>query len=111
MVLATSPINCGFSDPRHAGAEGGPAALNIAAPTDAFAGSHDHGDGQHTTGTGDPAATYAGPVSVELDDAGGDAIFTTSGTFSGGVYTFQLPALTTSGVSTRTIRCTSPRTL
>ena len=39
------------------------------------------------------------PVSVVLSDSGGNTVFTTGGNFNGGVYSFQLPTLTTAGAA------------
>ncbi len=75
---------------------------DIATPTDVFAGSTPTVTISATTGAGDPASDFAGPVSVELIDGGGNTIFTANGNFSGGVYSFQLPALAAAGATDAT---------
>ncbi len=90
-------------------AGGAATALSLSSPTDAFAGSAPTVTISATTALGDPASSFAGPVSVQLDDGDGNTVFSTSGNFSGGVYSIQLPALTTAGAvdATYTLKVTS----
>ncbi|HEY1600964.1 MAG TPA: putative Ig domain-containing protein [Pirellulales bacterium] len=83
--------------PAFANAGGTATALNIVTPADTFAGTSPTVTISATTVAGDPAADFAGPVSVQVDDGSGNTVFTTSGNFSGGVYSFQLPQLATAG--------------
>ena len=79
------------------GASSTPATLSIATPTDISAGSTPAVTISVLTASGDPASVFAGPVTVKMDDGDGNTAFTTTGNFSGGVFSFQLPALTTGG--------------